>query len=613
MNRQEITIVVLLFLLLIGWSVFFRKQQPPPAEAPTGEQQVAPAEPAPDVPSPAPAEATPAIAAAPPTAVVEPSDPEVTEPTVPLPPEERVSLSSKQATVVLSSHSGSIVSAELVEYRATLEKDSDPLVLDFSEFPALHLQGINGLGTNVHYDLEVEGDTAFARRRLPSGVGFERAIRFTNGYMLAITDTFSNPGTQSVVLASASLGVGPMHTIQTKAKTRGIAYLGLDSLAAEGGSRVVHWGKKFNGFFGGKSSPFSCARPDMRSAPMLVTRRIETPIDWVAAKNKYFVQILAFDEPADDCEIRVMRDAAASNRVALASTSARLLLPDKTIAPGGTLTRQVSYYVGPKKYSILKDLGKYKGEVMQFGWWDWFRWLCRTLLWTLNALNAVIPSYGVAIIVVTIIVRILFWPITHKSTESMKKMQKIQPLVTEIREKYKDKPQKMNQEVMALYKEHKVNPMAGCLPMVVQIPVFIALFIVLRSAVELRFAEFLWIRDLSEPEGLLAGTIPIVGSLNILPLFMTLTTVLQQRLTPTAGDPQQQKMMMIMPVVFLFLFYNMASALVLYWSVSQCLAVVQLVFQRRRKAVKEEVIPAPAPKKAEIARPAPHKKRRKRR
>jgi YidC/Oxa1 family membrane protein insertase len=166
-------------------------------------------------------------------------------------------------------------------------------------------------------------------------------------------------------------------------------------------------------------------------------------------------------------------------------------------------------------------------------------------------------------------------------------MQAIQPKVTALREKYKKDPQRMNREVMALYKENKVNPMAGCLPMLVQIPVFIGLFTVLRSAVELRFANFLWISDLSEPEGLLRGVLPFPESgLNVLPVYMTVTMVLQQQLTPTAGDPQQKKMMMFMPVIMLLLFYGMPSALVLYWSTSQTLAIVQLLLQRRQSAAK---------------------------
>ena len=136
---------------------------------------------------------------------------------------------------------------------------------------------------------------------------------------------------------------------------------------------------------------------------------------------------------------------------------------------------------------------------------------------------------------------------------------------------------------MLLYRENNVNPVAGCLPMVIQMPVFIGLFTVLRSAVELRYASFLWIADLSEPEGLLAGTIPyLAGGINILPLLMTGTMILQQRLTPAAGDPQQQKMMQFMPLMMLFVFYNMASGLVLYWTVSQLLSILQLVMQQRK-------------------------------
>jgi len=138
---------------------------------------------------------------------------------------------------------------------------------------------------------------------------------------------------------------------------------------------------------------------------------------------------------------------------------------------------------------------------------------------------------------------------------------------------------------MALYKEHKVNPMGGCLPMFIQIPVFIALFSVLRSAIELRFSKFLWISDLSEPENLFAGMVPIVGSLNILPILMAATMMWQQRLTPTAGDAQQQKMMAVMmPVMMLFFFYGMPSGLVLYWTTSQVLMIAQMLIRKKKEA-----------------------------
>ena len=168
----------------------------------------------------------------------------------------------------------------------------------------------------------------------------------------------------------------------------------------------------------------------------------------------------------------------------------------------------------------------------------------------------------------------------------MKKMQELQPQMAELKKKHKDSPKKLQEETMALYKKNKVNPMGGCLPMIIQIPVFIALFVVLRSAIELRFAPFLWIHDLSEPERLLANVLPI--PLNILPVFMTVTMIWQQKLMPTsAGDPNQQKIMMFfMPVMMLVLFYNMPSALVLYWSASQSIMIIQQLIQKKRVAMK---------------------------
>lgn len=284
------------------------------------------------------------------------------------------------------------------------------------------------------------------------------------------------------------------------------------------------------------------------------------------------------------------------------------------LEPGETFERRYSYYAGPKQYSRLNLLGNHQERVMEFGR---LRFFCAILLRGLNGLHAMIPNYGIAVMLLTILIRVLFWPITRKSTESMKRMQELQPEMKALRERHKDNPQKMQQETMALYKTHKVNPVAGCLPMVIQIPVFFALFTVLRSAVELRFAEFLWISDLSEPENLLAGMVPVIGSINILPVLMTLTMVWQQHLTPSAGDPNQRKMMMFMPVMMLVFFYSMPSALVLYWTTNQCLMIVQLTFQKKRKAseastpAKASTSPAAQAKPKKKTPPPPAKRKRK--
>ena len=284
------------------------------------------------------------------------------------------------------------------------------------------------------------------------------------------------------------------------------------------------------------------------------------------------------------CQIIASREDSETQFV-LSEVSASIALPEQTLQPGQSFERTTHYYVGPKKFSELRAQGHGEDRIMLRSWrfFGWWRWACIGLLWLLNGLRAITFNYGVAVILLTIIVKVVFWPVTHKGTESMKRMQTLQPQLKKLREKFKDNPKKLQEKQMLLYRENNVNPVAGCLPMVIQMPIFIALFTVLRSAVELRYASFLWIADLSEPEGILAGVLPFPsGGLNILPLAMTATMVLQQRLTPSAGDPQQQKMMAFMPIMMLFVFYNMSSALVLYWTVSQLLSILQLVMQQRK-------------------------------
>jgi YidC/Oxa1 family membrane protein insertase len=277
--------------------------------------------------------------------------------------------------------------------------------------------------------------------------------------------------------------------------------------------------------------------------------------------------------------------------------TAALRFDSELIGPDERSVRVLRTYIGPKDFSSLKDLGMGQSEVMEFkstGFWKFMNPVMYpiklSLLWGLTHF-AIFGSYGIAILILTIIVRVLFWPLTHKSTESMKRMQELQPQMAALKEKYKDNPQRMQQETMALYKENKVNPMGGCLPMFVQIPVFIALFAVLRSAIELRYSSFLWIRDLSEPENLFAGMIPVVGSLNILPIVMAATMMWQQKLTTGANaaatpeQKQQQKMMAVMmPIMMLFFFYSMPSGLVLYWTTSQVIMIAQLMIKKKKTA-----------------------------
>jgi YidC/Oxa1 family membrane protein insertase len=239
-------------------------------------------------------------------------------------------------------------------------------------------------------------------------------------------------------------------------------------------------------------------------------------------------------------------------------------------ALGAGQAAQFSYvlYFGPKNLDDLKPLGL--DRAVNFGWFDF---LGKPLLHFLNWLERYSFNYGWAIVILTILLRIVFWYPNHKSYKSMKDMQKLQPKVAKIREKFKDDKEAMNKELMALYRTFKVNPMAGCLPMVLQLPVFIALYNVLGYAIELRHASFIptlpftnivWLADLSAKDPLL-----------ITPLVMGATMFLQQKMTPSTGDPTQAKMMMFLPLIFTFMFLNFASGLVVYWLVNNVLSIAQ--------------------------------------
>ncbi len=238
-----------------------------------------------------------------------------------------------------------------------------------------------------------------------------------------------------------------------------------------------------------------------------------------------------------------------------------------------------SLYLGPKRMSILRQYDNSLQKALNFGFFDI---IAKPCLWLMNFIHDhFIANYGVAIILLTILFKIIFWPLGTKSYKSMAEMKKLQPLMAEIRKKYKDDKKKMNEEIMRLYKTYKVNPMSGCLPMLVQIPVFIAFYRMLYEAIELRHAPFLfWINDLSAPDRLFRFdvSIPLMlppYGIPVLTIIMGGTMFLQQKLSPPPGDPSQAKFMMMMPLVFTVIFINFPSGLVLYWLVNNVISIAQ--------------------------------------
>jgi YidC/Oxa1 family membrane protein insertase len=269
------------------------------------------------------------------------------------------------------------------------------------------------------------------------------------------------------------------------------------------------------------------------------------------------------------------------NEKAVTAVRAALSLPSISLSPGSPITLEYSIFTGPKANTMLRKLdntegaGKGWGDVMQYGF---FWWVSRPLNWLLNFLHTGIDnisttqSWGLSIICLTLIVRTLIWPLHAKSTHSMKRMSKLQPKMKELKEKYADDPNKLNTEMMGLYRKYGINPLGGCLPMLIQIPIFFGFFRMLDYAVELRNQPFLWVADLSQPDTLtnLAG-IPI----NILPIVMAATSAIQMAMMPKTGDKMQQRIMMMMPLMFFFFCYNYASALALYWTTQNIFSIGQ--------------------------------------
>jgi YidC/Oxa1 family membrane protein insertase len=243
--------------------------------------------------------------------------------------------------------------------------------------------------------------------------------------------------------------------------------------------------------------------------------------------------------------------------------------PHITLAPGTTQSYSYLTYFGPRETSVLEAADPRLATAIDYGF---FSPIAKPLLSVLNFFYNYVGNYGLAIIILTVIIKLLFWPLTHKSYASMKAMQQLQPEMQKIREKFKNDKEKLNRELMELYKNRRVNPLGGCLPMLVQIPVFFALYKVLMDSIAMRHAEFFWwITDLSAKD-----------PYYITPLIMGATMFIQQKLTPTTMDPVQAKVFMFMPIVFTFLFLNFPSGLVLYWLVNNLLTIVQQLYIHRK-------------------------------
>lgn len=321
-----------------------------------------------------------------------------------------------------------------------------------------------------------------------------------------------------------------------------------------------------------KGSVNNLALKDLVKKPDLT---IKPPMDWIGYENNYFIQAIIPVETAGYQIVPRILDAEKG------LVQIVYLTDPFQIAPNGDKTFKLRMYLGAKELDHLKMAGHHMDGAVDYGW---FTVVATPLLIALKWFYKYTGNYGWAIILLTVVIKLIFWPLTHKSYKSMQKMKKIQPKIAQVREQYKDDKEKLNQELMNVYRTYKVNPMGGCLPMVLQIPVFFALYRMLNGAIELRHEPFMWwINDLTAPDRLQIGIqIPYLGGLPVLTLLMGITMFLQQKMTPSAGDPRQEQIMLLMPVMFTVFFINFPSGLVLYWLVNNVLSIAQQYWINRQ-------------------------------
>lgn len=445
---------------------------------------------------------------------------------------------------------------------------TDPM-LAFVDFPGLdrntRFQRVSSSSNEVVYRAVLDGRFEVTRRyTLPPDESDK-----TDPYQLRHETTIRNLADQTSAPMKVSLAVG---TVAATAKD--------DPARQPSSGYSTGENKKFiprselessSGFFGLGAHD---------SKPSVVS---SGPIAWAAVKNEFFTAILTPDEPAAGLvtrRVKVHADLPDDNHSAY-GVAAAAQFDIKALASKSEVKLASQFYIGPKEYARLAQASVFKADqdkVMDFGFFKYFSQILLTLM---TWIHGFVGNWGVAIILTTLTLKIIFVPFTLAASKSAKRMAKLQPELQALREKYKDNPRKQQEATMALFKEKKVNPVGGCLPILITIPFFMGFFTMLQSTAELRFSPFLWAADLAS-----ADTIGHVLGLpiNILPLLMGATMVIQMRLTPSPSmDPMQAKMMQFMPIIFTLFCYTFSCALSLYSTVNGLFTIVQQLVINKMK------------------------------
>lgn len=522
MDKRVITAIILSTVLLFFYPYILNYFNPPQKARQTAEQQAKPA--APVAPGTiAQQGAAPAQPAAAPAQQVK---------------EELTTVETPLFKAVFSNLGGGVKSFELKNFKGKLDKEGKPV--------------------NISENIAKPGSF---KTQIDANGALETVVFQANRPNITIGDKET---AELILTGASSTGL----KIQKKYAFSADKYIITTELTTENptaagfnGSEVITLlanvaGKDKSGYHQG---PIIYTKDILRQTEKEFQKTGSEKVKWIGLEDKYFLSAVI---TKTDIPVNWLTEVSS-----VTAARAALSVP-LSLGPNQKAVYTYNTFMGPKEYDLLVKQKIGLEDAIEFGW---FGFMAKPFLVVLNFFERYLGNYGLAIIILTVLIKIIFYPLTKHSLKSMRDMQKIQPQMAALKEKYKDNKEKLNKEMMDLYKRYKINPLGGCLPMVLQIPVFIALYEVLYVAIELRHAPlFLWIRDLSDKD-----------PYYITPLIMGATMFIQQKMTPTSVDPSQAKIMLIMPVVFTFMFLNFPSGLVLYWLVNNVLSIVQQYYIQR--------------------------------
>ncbi len=574
MDRTAWIVVILCVIGLVGWQIYVAKQmspRPAPINVASGQ------------PSPT---ATPKVFEPSPTPAVPEATPKAAEPVSSF-AEKIETLRNSDVELRLTNRGGGIKEAVLLRQMA--EKGQRVVLNSAQSAPigAIIEQPSGPTPTLPEFTASTESNSVVQFERttaeqvsIRKKFSFEKSSENKDNYVIEMDVDLENRGSKPYQSAGYFVALGsaaPIHPKDYPSYTRLVWCIDGRAKGID-----VGWFGSSGGFLG----------VGQRAARPYYQENI-AGAEWVAVSNQFFTTLMA-PLTAKATGVWGRRfDIDYSPDQKLQAVEGALGMPGFQLQPGQTHSARFEIYAGPKIYHRLAQLPHNEAEVMDFGM---FKIVCQFLLNFMNLLHSWLHDYGLAILALTTVIKLTLWPIQNRANRSMRQMAALSPKMQELKDKYKDDPTRMNQELMKLYKQYGINPVGGCLPMMIQIPIFFGLFKMLGQAVELRNAKFLWVKDLSQPDTI--AHLPLLGwPVNIIPLCMAATQVWLMAMTPKTGDPTQRRIMMFMPLIFLFICYNFAAALALYYTAQNLFSILQFYQNKRQPMPTLEKVAPPGKRK----------------